>query len=199
MKVQRLPYTTCLASAIRQNKGITQNVKYAANFSYIQQTRFNSTHTGAFGSLGTPIFQNSAFKQFVDSCVKSYESSKGETDSVMSEILRGHNLVLLMEGTMDKPKSLCAANIAKMFTLLQIDDLHTVDVLSNKEVFGYLCANMGEPVRNILFKGGKPIAGHDEILELFVNGKLLQALQVEKAKTRYSNKEFSGLLPIANY
>ncbi|XP_953729.1 uncharacterized protein TA17000 [Theileria annulata] len=147
----------------------------------------------------SPPFESKLFKDYVEFSVNSYKSSKDAVDSEMTNLLANHKLLLFMEGSVDAPKSLCAGNIVKMFTLLQVLNFHTLDVLSNPPVFGFLCSKFGEPVRNILFKDGAPFAGHDELLELFRRGKLLQALGVPKTTNKSTPKEFANHLPIANY
>ncbi|EAN34285.1 hypothetical protein TpMuguga_01g01047 [Theileria parva strain Muguga] len=145
-------------------------------------------------------FESKLFKDYAEFSVNSYKSSKDSVDSEMTHLLATHKLLLFMEGSVDAPKSLCAGNIVKMFTLLQVLNFHTLDVLSNPPVFGFLCSKFGEPVRNILFKDGVPFAGHDELLELFKRGKLLQALEVPKTTYKTTTpKEFANHLPIANY
>ncbi|BAM39535.1 uncharacterized protein TOT_010000990 [Theileria orientalis strain Shintoku] len=163
------------------------------------QSRFATSSSKPASTFAVPVTETKLFSDFVESSVDSYNSSRDVVDSEMAHLLSSHKLLLFMEGSVDSPKSLCAANIVKIFTLLQVLDFHTVDVLSNREVFGFLCSKLGEPARNVLFKDGSPFAGHDELLALFKSGKLLEALGVSRPYSSATHKQFRKQLPVATF
>ncbi|KAK2198111.1 Thioredoxin-like superfamily [Babesia duncani] len=148
-----------------------------------------------FSSLARPIYDCASFKTFVKTCNEAYKRNKSKVDTAMANLFTRHPLLVFTEGPWDSPKSLATSNVCKMFTLLQIAPLHSVDLFACPEVFGFLSTRLKEPVRTMVFLNGKPLGGHDELLELFTNGKLLHALG-RKPNTPNSDK---ATLPIANY
>ncbi|GFE55229.1 hypothetical protein BaOVIS_026330 [Babesia ovis] len=188
----------CIRSLVRSSRCIraftTQNA--SAN---ITAKAVTVGVTRTFSSLSTSVTESAYHKDFVTRAKAAY-GGKQEVDAAMSEMLSSHRLVLFMEGSLDHPKSLCAGNLSKIFTALQITGLHTVDLLGEPEIMGYLCTHLQENVRNVLFKDGAPLLDYDHILELFKKGTLLQALEVKsKPAARDTNKHFKDMLPIANY
>ncbi|UKK00785.2 hypothetical protein MACK_000859 [Theileria orientalis] len=174
-------------------------LKHSKSLVMYPQSRFATSSSKSTSSFSAPVTESKQFNDFVESSVNSYNLSRDVVDSEMEHLLNSHKLLLFMEGSVDSPKSLCAANIVKMFTLLQVLNFHSVDVLSNKEVFGFLCSKLGEPSRNVLFKDGSPFAGHDELLALFKSGKLLEALGVPRPYSGGTRKEFRKQLPVATF
>ncbi|GIX63877.1 monothiol glutaredoxin, putative [Babesia caballi] len=164
-----------------------------------------------FASLSAPVAESSFHMELVERAKQAYGNSP-EVDAAMSEMLSSRRLVLFMEGSLDQPKSLCAGNLSRIFTALQITGLHTVDLLREPEILGYLCTHLlvnpctfpfpfrREGVRNVLFKDGSPLLDYDQMLELFKRGTLLQALGVTPRPADPSvHKQFKNMLPIANY
>ncbi|KAK1444067.1 hypothetical protein BgAZ_209430 [Babesia gibsoni] len=152
-----------------------------------------------FSTLGCSVFDSPKYKKFIEDAKKSYGGNR-EVDAAMAEMLTSKPLVLFMEGSLDHPKSLCAGNLSKIFSSLQITGIHTVDLLQHPEILGYLCTHLNESVRTVLFKDGQPMLDYDLIMELFKKGTLLQALEVPARKGDPStHKHFKGFLPIANY
>lgn len=131
---------------------------------------------------------------------KGLYAGNPKIDDAMAKMLSSRHLILFMEGSLDHPKSLCAGNLSKIFTSLQITGISTVDLLQHPEILGYLCTHMNESVRNVLFKDGKPLLDYDHILELFKKGTLLQALELApKPADNSTHKHFRDFLPVANY
>lgn len=152
-----------------------------------------------FSSLGQAVVDSPCHRQFIDNAKKAYGGNQ-EVDAAIAEMLSSKRLVLFMEGSLDHPKSLCAGNLSKVFTSLQMTGITTVDLLRHPEILGYLCTHMNESVRNVLFKDGKPLLDYDHIMELFNKGTLLQALKVTPKKADpSSHKHLKDFLPIANY
>ncbi|GBE62579.1 monothiol glutaredoxin, putative [Babesia ovata] len=153
----------------------------------------------AMSSMCAPVSESPSHRDMIERAKAAY-GGNSEVDSAMSEMLSTRRLVLFMEGSLDHPKSLCAGNLSRIFTGLQVTGLHTVDLLREPEILGFLCTHIGEDVRNVLFKDGAPALDYDQILELFQKGTLLQALEVTpKPSEPGVHKRFRGLLPIANY
>ncbi|EDO08729.1 hypothetical protein BBOV_III011770 [Babesia bovis T2Bo] len=156
-------------------------------------------YTRCFTTISAKVTDATYHKELVTRAKAAYGGNK-EVDAAMDDMLNKHRLVLFMEGSMDHPKSLCAGNLAKIFTALQIVDLHTVDLLTHPEIMGYLCTHMKENVRNVIFKNAMPILDYDQIMELFKKGTLLQALETRsKPPSKGTHKHFKDMLPIANY
>ncbi|UKJ88390.2 hypothetical protein MACJ_000834 [Theileria orientalis] len=174
-------------------------LKHSKSSIIYPQSRCATSPSKPTPSFAVPVTETKHYNDFVESSLNCYNLSQEVVDSEMDHLLNSHKLLLFMEGSVDSPKSLCAANIVKMFTLLQVLDFHTVDVLSNKEVFGFLCSKLGEPARNVLFKDGSPFAGHDELLALFKTGKLLEALGVTSPSSSGTHKAFKKQLPVATF
>ncbi|EEA05624.1 uncharacterized protein CMU_026310 [Cryptosporidium muris RN66] len=128
------------------------------------------------------------YKETIDKSKKFYFENKEEIDKNFIYIFQSNPLVLFMEGTPDYPMSELSSNTLKIFTVSHVNQFLAIDVLQHPGIMGFaLSCNPKHDRFPILYKFGKYYANHDEILELFENGKLLESLFCEKVRTNIKN------------
>lgn len=88
-----------------------------------------------FGTQSRSLF---TLQEFSNYALAEYKKDSKGVDRVIECLIKNNKFVLFLEGTVDRPASLCAMNIVKMLTILQVLPLVTIDILAEPACYGYL-------------------------------------------------------------
>lgn len=84
------------------------------------------------GGEGDKVYEDLARRS-----IGAYRASREVVDAKLLPILEKHRIVLLMEGTVDAPKSKLSMNVVKMLTQLQGVPMVAIDVTAHPAILGF--------------------------------------------------------------
>jgi len=88
-----------------------------------------------------------------------------------------HPVVLYMKGTPDFPQCGFSANVVNMLKACGVQDIFTVDVLSNPEIRQGIKEYANWPTIPQLYVNGEFVGGSDILTEMYKSGELQKLLK----------------------
>jgi len=88
-----------------------------------------------------------------------------------------HPVVLYMKGTPDFPQCGFSANVVNILKACGVQDIFTVDVLSNPEIRQSIKEYANWPTIPQLYVNGEFVGGSDILTEMYKNGELQKLLK----------------------
>ena len=99
------------------------------------------------------------------------------TQEIIKEQVTTNSVVLYMKGTPEFPQCGFSAHAVKMLNTCGIDNIFTVDVLSNPEIRQGIKEYSNWPTIPQLYIKGKFVGGADIVTEMYQSGELQKLIQ----------------------
>ena len=99
------------------------------------------------------------------------------TQDIINEQVTTNSVVLYMKGTPEFPQCGFSAHAMKILNACGINDIFTVDVLSNPEIRQGIKEYSNWPTIPQLYIDGKFIGGSDILTEMYQNGELQKLIK----------------------
>ena len=99
------------------------------------------------------------------------------TQEIIKEQVTTNSVVLYMKGTPEFPQCGFSAHAVKILNTCGIDNIFTVDVLSNPEIRQGIKEYSNWPTIPQLYIKGKFVGGSDIVTEMYQNGELQKLIQ----------------------
>ena len=99
------------------------------------------------------------------------------TQEIIKEQVTTHSVVLYMKGTPEFPQCGFSAHAVKILNTCGIDNIFTVDVLSNPEIRQGIKEYSNWPTIPQLYIKGKFVGGADIVTEMYQSGELQKLIQ----------------------
>ncbi|CDJ41361.1 hypothetical protein, conserved [Eimeria tenella] len=154
----------------------------------------SATFEALLKACGGP--EDPVYKRLVERSTKAYNEERESVDAHLLPLLKQNRLVLFMEGTVDRPKSLASMNVVKMLTQLQSVPLMAVDVTTHPAILGFALTHAKKTRCPFLFVDGVCLGSHDTLVQLYQSGVLAKQIAGQLPQT---SPYFPGELPIALY
>jgi len=99
------------------------------------------------------------------------------TQELIKKQVTEHPVVLYMKGTPDFPQCGFSANVVNLLRSCGVQDIFTVDVLSNPEIRQGIKAYANWPTIPQLYVNGEFVGGSDILTEMYKSGELQKLLK----------------------
>jgi monothiol glutaredoxin len=99
------------------------------------------------------------------------------TQEIIKEQVTTNSVVLYMKGTPEFPQCGFSAHAVKILNTCGIDNIFTVDVLSNPEIRQGIKEYSNWPTIPQLYINGEFVGGSDIVTEMYQNGELQKLIQ----------------------
>lgn len=99
------------------------------------------------------------------------------TQEIIKEQVTTNSVVLYMKGTPELPQCGFSAHAVKILNTCGIDNIFTVDVLSNPEIRQGIKEYSNWPTIPQLYIKGKFVGGADIVTEMYQSGELQKLIQ----------------------
>jgi monothiol glutaredoxin len=99
------------------------------------------------------------------------------TQEFIKKQVTEHPVVLYMKGTPDFPQCGFSANVVNMLRACGVQDIFTVDVLSNPEIRQGIKEYANWPTIPQLYVNGEFVGGSDILTEMYKSGELQKLLK----------------------
>jgi monothiol glutaredoxin len=99
------------------------------------------------------------------------------TQELIKKQVTEHPVVLYMKGTPDLPQCGFSANVVNMLRACGVQDIFTVDVLSNPEIRQGIKEYANWPTIPQLYVNGEFVGGSDILTEMYKSGELQKLLK----------------------
>jgi monothiol glutaredoxin len=99
------------------------------------------------------------------------------TQEIIKEQITTNSVVLYMKGTPEFPQCGFSAHAVKILNTCGIDNIFTVDVLSNPEIRQGIKEYSNWPTIPQLYIKGKFVGGADIVTEMYQSGELQKLIQ----------------------
>lgn len=99
------------------------------------------------------------------------------TQEIIKKQVTTNSVVLYMKGTPEFPQCGFSAHAVKILNACGIDNIFTVDVLSNPEIRQGIKEYSNWPTIPQLYIKGKFVGGSDIVTEMYQNGELQKLIQ----------------------
>ena len=97
-------------------------------------------------------------------------------EDLIEQQITTHPVVLYMKGTLEQPQCGFSANAVNILKACGVDDIFSVDVLSDPEIRQGIKDYSNWPTIPQLYVNGEFLGGSDIMLEMFEAGELQSAL-----------------------
>jgi monothiol glutaredoxin len=104
------------------------------------------------------------------------------TQEKIKEQVTTHPVVLYMKGTPNAPQCGFSAHAVKVLNACGVDNLYTVDVLSEPEIRQGIKEYSNWPTIPQLYINGEFVGGSDIVSEMYQSGELQKILQVKASQ-----------------
>ena len=99
------------------------------------------------------------------------------TQELIKKQVTEHPVVLYMKGTPDLPQCGFSANVVNILRTCGVQDMFTVDVLSNPEIRHGIKEYANWPTIPQLYVNGEFVGGSDILTEMYQSGELQKLLK----------------------
>ena len=99
------------------------------------------------------------------------------TQELIKQQVTEHPVVLYMKGTPDFPQCGFSANVVNILRACGVQDIFTVDVLSNPEIRQGIKEYANWPTIPQLYVNGEFVGGSDILTEMYQSGELQKLLK----------------------
>ena len=99
------------------------------------------------------------------------------TQELIKKQITEHPVVLYMKGTPDLPQCGFSANVVNILRTCGVQDMFTVDVLSNPEIRHGIKEYANWPTIPQLYVNGEFVGGSDILTEMYQSGELQKLLK----------------------
>ena len=99
------------------------------------------------------------------------------TQELIKKQITEHPVVLYMKGTPDFPQCGFSANVVNILRTCGVQDMFTVDVLSNPEIRQGIKEYANWPTIPQLYVNGEFVGGSDILTEMYQSGELQKLLK----------------------
>ena len=99
------------------------------------------------------------------------------TQELIKKQVTEHPVVLYMKGTPDFPQCGFSANVVNILKACEVENIFTVDVLSNPEIRQGIKEYANWPTIPQLYVNGEFVGGSDILTEMYQSGELQKLLK----------------------